>query len=110
MRAPASGAIKYPCPDLLVGNQQRKLAVECKVTKNSKQYLTKKEVAELKEFSTMFGAEPWIAIKFNRTVNSDLLPWYFFTLEDLQVTEGENFVVSIPLAKRRGLGFEELVK
>lgn len=109
MRAAGSGCIKYPCPDLLVGNlnankgKGRKLAIECKATKAIKQYLTKKEVDELQEFCRVFGAEPWIGVRF------DKLDWYFLMLEDLQKTEGENYAVDIALAKRKGLLFEELI-
>ena len=102
MRAPSSGAIKYPCPDLLVGNLSRKLAIECKITKNTKQYLTNKEVLELKEFSKIFGAEPWVAVKFPN-VN-----WFFLNIDDLDETEGKNYVITIQSAKRKGLLFEEL--
>ena len=102
MRAPSSGAIKYPCPDLLVGNLSRKLAIECKITKNTKQYLTNKEVLELKEFSKIFGAEPWVAVKFSN-VN-----WFFLNIDDLDETEGKNYVITIQSAKRKGLLFEEL--
>ncbi|MBW2999758.1 Holliday junction resolvase [Candidatus Woesearchaeota archaeon] len=103
LRAPASGAIKYPCPDLLVGNLERKLAIECKKTKSAKQYLKKEEIEQLIEFSKIFGAEPWIAVSFDR------LGWYFLNTEDLQKA-GNNFVISIPLAKRKGLLFEELIE
>lgn len=109
VRAAGSGSTKMPCPDLIAGNVNRKLAIECKVTKSVKQYLTKQEVEELKQFAAWFGAEPWIAVKFNKTRNSGLLPWYFLTPEDLEETEGSNYVISIPLARRKGLGFEEVV-
>jgi len=101
MRAPASGAIKYPCPDLLVGNHNRKLAIECKATKSPRQYLKHKEVMELLKFSNIFGAEPWIAVRFSNQ-------WYFLTLEDLDETES-NYVVNIKAAKRKGLLFDELI-
>ncbi|MBI1969373.1 Holliday junction resolvase [Candidatus Woesearchaeota archaeon] len=110
VRAAGSGSTSYPCPDLLVGNPLRKLAIECKVTKGVKQYLTGGEIQELQEFCKQFGAEPWIAVKFNKLSRQDGLGWYLFTLEDLEKTEGENFVVSIPLAKRRGLRVEEVVE
>lgn len=103
MRAPSSGAIKYPCPDLLVGNLTRKLAIECKVTKSTKQYLTNKEISELKEFAKIFGAEPWVAVKFSN-VN-----WFFLSTEDLDETKGENYVITLQSAKRKGLLFEEIV-
>jgi len=102
LRAPASGAIKYPCPDLLVGNLTRKLAIECKTTKATKQYLRQKQIEELKEFANVFGAEPWVGVKFTH------LNWYFMNVEDLDKTEGNNYVISIESAKRKGLLFEEL--
>jgi len=102
-RVAGSGSIKYPCPDVIAGNNIRKLAVECKVTKDIRQYLTKKEVQELAEFSRIFGAEPWIGVKFNN------IDWYFLTLEDLKHTE-EGHSVSLENAKRKGLLFLELIK
>ncbi len=102
LRAPASGAIKYPCPDLLVGNPTRKLAIECKTTKASKQYLQQKQIKELQEFADVFGAEPWVGVRFNHDC------WYFLNLEDIDKTEGNNYVITIEAAKRKGLLFEEL--
>jgi holliday junction resolvase Hjr len=111
MRAPASGAIKYPCPDLLVGNVARKMAIECKSTSKTKQYLTGKEVRELQKFSSVFGAEPWIAVRFDMTSRkNEKEDWFFFMLEDLDITEGNNYVVSLGAARRKGLLFEEVVK
>lgn len=106
MRAPGSGSIKYPCPDILAGKPDRKLAIECKSTKSKRQYLTNKEVAELKEFSNIFGAEPWIGVRFDTTINNN--NWFFLTMDDLEQTD-KHFVVSLENAKRKGLLFEELV-
>lgn len=103
MRAPGSGSMRYPCPDLLVGNALRKLAIECKSTKYTKQYISNEQISDLKEFSKIFGAEPWIGVRFDR------LDWYFLTLEDIKETEGNNFVVSLELAKQKGLLFQELI-
>ncbi|MBN1386770.1 Holliday junction resolvase [Candidatus Woesearchaeota archaeon] len=103
MRAAGSGSTSMPAPDILAGNVTRRLAIEVKVTKAIKQYLTRKEVEELKEFSRIFGAEPWIGVKFNN------VDWYFINPEDLDETEGQNYVVSIPIAKRKGLLFEEAI-
>jgi Holliday junction resolvase len=103
MRAPSSGAIKYPCPDLLVGNTLRKLAIECKSTKSIKQYISNQQISKLKEFSKIFGAEPWIGVRFDR------LDWYFLSLEDIKETNGNNFVIGLELAKQKGLLFEELI-
>jgi len=102
LRAPASGSMKYPCPDLLVGNLTRKLAIECKTTCSTKQYLKEKQIQELKEFAKVFGAEPWVGVRF------DHMDWYFMNVEDLDKTDGDNYVISIETAKRKGLLFEEL--
>jgi Holliday junction resolvase len=103
VRVAGSGSIKYPCPDVLAGNNIRKLAIECKSSKELNQYLTKEEVMQLIEFSRKFGAEPWIGIRF------DKLKWFFLNVEDLKETE-KNYVVSLSSAKRKGLLFEELVR
>ncbi len=102
-RSAGSGSNAYPCPDIIAGNNLKKFAIECKATKGVKQYLTRKEVLELIEFGKIFGAQVWFGIRFDR------LQWYFLTPEDLAETEGENFVVSIDLAKRKGLSFDELI-
>ncbi len=97
-----SGSIKYPCPDIIAGNNLRKLAIECKATKDKRQYLTKKEVEELREFGRIFGAEPWIGVRFNN------MDWYFLTMEDLE-NSGESYVVSIENAKTKGFLFGEMI-
>ena len=71
VRTAGSGSTPLPAPDLLAGNGHRKLAIECKATGELRQYLTVKEVSELVEFSRKFGAEPWIAVRFDRK------DWFF---------------------------------
>lgn len=102
MRAPASGSIRYPCPDLLVGNALRKLAIECKTTKSSKQYISEDQINNLKRFSNIFAAEAWVAVRFGKE-------WFFLTLEDLNQTKGNNYVISIETARNKGLLFEEII-
>ena len=76
IRAAGSGSSLYPPPDLLAGNAIRRLAIECKVTKEKKKYFQAQEIEQLNVFSKNFGAEAWIAIKFP---NND---WFFLLLED----------------------------
>lgn len=102
-RIAGSGSARYPSPDVIAGNNVRKLAIECKVTRDVRQYLTGKEIDELKEFSKVFGAEPWVGVKFNN------VDWYFLTLEDIK-DAGEGYSVSLEMAKRRGFLFDELIK
>ncbi len=99
-RAAGSGSMKYPCPDLIAGNNIRKLAIEVKITGTGYQHLTKKEVEELSQFASLFGAEAWFAVKFK--------DWFFLTPEDINKTE-QNYSVTEEIAQRKGLSFEELI-
>ncbi|MBI4981419.1 Holliday junction resolvase [Candidatus Woesearchaeota archaeon] len=102
IRSAGSGSMKYPSPDILAGNAIRRLAIECKITKDKNKYFAPDEVEQLRTFSRNFGAEAWIGIKFAGE------EWYFLMLEDLENT-GVNFGASVELAKRRGLTKEELI-
>lgn len=103
IRVAGSGSIKYPCPDLLVGNGVRRLAIECKTTKTTKKYFTKEKITELKQFSIVFGAEPWIAIKFTG------LGWFFISTNNLK-EKNKSFMVSIKIIRKKGLQLNELIK
>ena len=103
IRAPGSGSSQYPSPDILAGNAQRRVAIECKMTKSQKKYLLDEEVGQLREFSQKFGAEGWVGLKFDRE------PWYFLLLEDLENT-GNCWAVSLEQAKRKGLNMQELLQ
>jgi len=100
-RIAGSGSSKYPSPDLIASNNIRRLAIEVKCSKASV-YIPKDEIEALKEFSSMFGAEPWVAVKFDRT------EWHFVSLDDMHET-GNNFAVSKELIKMKGMLFEEFV-
>ena len=102
IRSAGSGSQVYPSPDLLVGNAIRRLAIECKVTKDKKKYFQPAEIEQLRTFSQNFGAESWIGVKFPQE------SWYFLILEDLQCT-GTSYGISLELAKLRGLKIEELI-
>jgi len=101
IRVAGSGSSQFPSPDILAGNKVRRLAIECKSSKKPVKYLTKEEVDELLLFSNMFGAEPWIAVRFKE--------WYFLNIEDIKQTE-KSYVVTLEKAKQKGLLFEELIK
>ncbi|MDD3263756.1 MAG: Holliday junction resolvase Hjc [Candidatus Nanoarchaeia archaeon] len=102
IRVAGSGSMIYPSPDLLAGNNLRKIAIECKITKSEYQYFTKKEIEELIEFSRLFGAESFVSVKFQG------LGWKFFTLEDLKETD-KKYVCSRHLAEIRGLDFNDII-
>ena len=102
IRAAGSGSSQYPSPDVLAGNAMRRVAIECKVTAETKKYLLDEEIEQLRTFSNKFGAEGWFGVKFPSE------PWYFLMLEDLENT-GKCWAISLELAKRKGLKIEELL-
>ena len=102
LRAAGSGSTPLPSPDILAGGMGRILAIECKSGKD-KRYIKKNQIDELKIFSERFGAEPWIGLRFD---NED---WWFLSLENLVKSRGENFMVSLDIARKKGLRFEELI-
>jgi Holliday junction resolvase len=103
LRAAGSGSSQYPSPDIVASNNVRKLAVEVKLTTEKKKYFLAQEIKELQYFSEKFGAEAWVAVKFYHQ------PWRFVSVEDLEQT-GSSLAVSLELAERKGLSFEELVE
>ena len=106
IRVAGSGSSRFPSPDILAGNGHRKLAIECKTVAELKKYLEAGAVEELKSFSYKFGAEPWIGVRFPAALVDE--QWHFVSLEDLAKTE-KGFVISIRLARRKGLTFEQLI-
>ncbi|MBI2662314.1 Holliday junction resolvase [Candidatus Woesearchaeota archaeon] len=102
IRVAGSGSSRYPAPDLLAGNAMRRLAIECKMVGNDKKYFDRDEIDQLQMFARKFGAESWIGIRFPTE------KWHFLMLEDLEKT-GTCWAISVELAKRRGLIFEELI-
>jgi Holliday junction resolvase len=102
LRAAGSGSMKYDCPDIIAGNHDKKIAIECKATKAQIQYLTKEEIFALRSFSHLFGAKPYIGVRFN------MMEWVFFEITSLKET-GKNYAVSRELAKEKGFSFSELL-
>ena len=100
LRTAGSGSMSFPAPDLIAGNNIRRVAVECKVTKDDSKYLSKEEIENLKTFSKYFGAESWVAVKLGMN------PWYFLMLEDLNVTE-KNYVATKEICETKGISVEE---
>ncbi|GIU69393.1 MAG: hypothetical protein KatS3mg002_0629 [Candidatus Woesearchaeota archaeon] len=102
IRSAGSGSMQYPSPDILAGNNLRRLAIECKAVNDTKKYFTKKEIEELVYFAKKFGAEPWVAVRFDR------IDWFFLNVEDLELKD-KSFFVDVIIAKRKGLDFNTLI-
>lgn len=102
VRVAGSGSMGFPSPDLLASNGTSKIALECKTLKNNNKHFNDEEISQLSLFSEKFGAEPWLAIKFNRK------PWYFLKLTDLKKTK-KGWGISLVLAEQKGLVFEQFL-
>ncbi len=102
VRVAGSGSSRYPSPDIVAGNIDRKLVIECKSVKIDSKYIPLREIEELKKFSMLFGAEPWIGVRFGKN------EWHFLTLEDLDKTD-KSYVITLDLAKMKGLLLDELI-
>jgi Holliday junction resolvase len=103
IRTAGSGANKYPSPDIVAGNIVRKLAIECKASKNDAIYLMQEDIDQIKTYASLFGAEAWFGVRFNN------YEWYFLSLDDIQQTKGNNYVIATDYIKQKGLLFEELI-
>jgi holliday junction resolvase Hjr len=102
IRVAGSGSMKYPSPDIIAGNNLRKLAIECKKVGENKLYIPKNEINLLIEFSKKFGAEPFVAVKFGKE-------WYFLIIEDLRETSA-SYSINTHEVRIKGLLFEDIIK
>ena len=102
-RIAGSGSSKFPSPDVIAGNFSKKFAIECKSTKSKNQYVSREQAEGLQKFAELFGAEPWVGVRFDRE------DWYFLPLKEIDQTEGQNFVINLEKAKLLGLKFDNLI-
>jgi len=104
MRAPASGgATKRPLPDVLAGNGKIYLGIEVKTTTKEKIYIDSPQIDGLCEFCEMFGAEPYIGIKFKYT------KWLFLSPEKVERTRSNNYRIEKDKALKNGLELDEII-
>ena len=102
VRSAGSGCTQLPAPDLIAGNARRFMAIECKSTGDKKLYLSNYDIEQLKEFSDVFDARPWFAVKFAKK------GWLFLGIEELEKTE-KGYAIDLDRAVLRGISFEELI-
>lgn len=101
VRAAGSGMMENTSCDLIAGKKGKKYCVECKASKDTLKYITKKQIEEFLVFSDVFGLEPVIAVRFNRE------GWFFIHPKNLK-DSGKNWCVSLELAKDKGKRFGEM--
>lgn len=86
LRAPSSGSTtERELPDILVGDSSSVFAIEAKRCGGDYKYIDEYEVEDLYYFAGQFGAEAYIAFRF------DYDDWYFFTKEELHRTDGGRY-------------------
>lgn len=103
VRIAGSGTMHYPSADILATNKKRLLAIECKSSRKNTKYIEKEDIEQLKKFSFLFNARPFIGIRFR---NSD---WFFLNPNQLKEKQ-KSFIVSLDFAKEEGITFEELIQ
>ena len=104
VRVAGSGSMRHPGPDLLVGSKDRnrRLAIECKTSGVAKIYLSSRDIEKLKEFSEIFDARAWFAVKFRQK------DWRFLNLEDLKKTQS-GYVIDSGIIDLCGISFQEII-
>ena len=103
MRAPASGgATKKSLPDVVAGNGKIYLAIEVKTTTKDKINIDSVQIDELCEFSQMFGAKPYIGVRFKYT------KWLFLEPKNTPRTKKGNYRVEKDYALEKGLEIDEI--
>lgn len=103
MRAPASGgATKVPLPDVIAGNGKIYLAIEVKTTTKDKIYIDFPQIDALCEFASIFGAIPYIGVKFKYT------KWLFLSPGNTERTKSNNYKIEKNFALEKGLEIDEI--
>ena len=103
LRVPASGgATKKPMPDVIAGNSDIYLTIEVKTTTKDKIYINSEQINELYEFSKIFGAEPYIGVKFKYT------KWLFISPNSCPKTDKGNYKIEKEYMIANGLEIGEI--
>jgi len=104
LRCAGSGSTTKPAVDLIAGNRTHFLAIECKALKGKAKYLSQDDIEQLLTFAQQFGAEAWLAVRF------DNKGWRFIEAQKIEKSKGNSFVVSYEWLQKQGVGFEDLIQ
>ncbi len=103
IRSAGSGSTPLPAPDILAGNQERLLAIECKAIKTKSKHFKKEEVEQLQNFSQIINATPIIAMRFDNN------GWFFLNANNLNPNKKGNYTITFDLCQKQGIKFKELI-
>jgi holliday junction resolvase Hjr len=103
VRSAGSGSTPLPAPDLLVGDKENLLAIECKAIKTKSKHFKKEEIEQLQTFSKIINAAPIIAMRFDNN------GWFFLNANELKENRNGNYTVTFNLCQKEGIKFEELI-
>ncbi len=103
VRSAGSGSTPLPAPDILAGNKEKLLAIECKAIKTKSKHFKKEEIDQLKIFSETINASPTIAMRF------DNKGWFFLDVNNLKENKNGNYTITFNLCQKEGIEFAELI-
>jgi Holliday junction resolvase len=103
IRSAGSGSTPLPAPDILAGNKEKLLAIECKAIKTKSKHFKKEEIQQLQQFSKVINATPIIAMHFNNK------GWFFLNVNNLKENKNGNYTVTFDLCQKNGIKFAELI-
>jgi len=100
VRVAGSGMMENTSCDLIAGKAGKKFCIECKASKKTSKYITKKQIEEFMIFSEIFGLKPVIAVRFNRQ------GWFFLSPKKL-VDSGKNWCITLEDCQKKGKRFSQ---
>lgn len=103
VRSAGSGSTTMPAPDIIAGNKDKLLAIECKSLKNTSRHFKNEEIQQLLAFSKLINAEPIIGMRFDND------GWYFLEAKKLPKNKKGNYTITYNLSKEQGINFKELL-
>ncbi len=103
VRSAGSGSTPLPAPDILAGNKDKLLAIECKAIKTKSKHFKKEEIEQLKTFSETINASPIIAMRFDNN------GWFFLDANNIKENKNGNYTITFNLCQKEGNNFEELL-
>ncbi len=103
VRVAGSGSSKYPSPDILASDGNKKIVMEVKTVADVKKYFSRQQVDELLFFAGKFCSQAWIGVKFKES------QWYFIPALELEKTSADNYKIDLIKMKKSGFNFDEMI-